>query len=166
MEYSSLKTNVTLLEVERALKLSPLQIKNLCRGILAEPPVEKEETVSERTLFFLFLADMLNRIGGLSSDEQNLLLTEIATREPAAPLAPDALRQLVIADGAFATWTGNAGFLRLGTGDMIEATPVTPVETIGYNLDELWRRNMALIAAINKREAHNAENACAGSADQ
>lgn len=48
---------------------------------------------------------------------------------------------LAFAELKFVTWTDCTGWLSLETGQRLSNLPVTPLETIGYNLPELFRRN-------------------------
>jgi predicted transcriptional regulator len=140
MEISDKKTNISCNILAAALKLSKLQTRAIFTGILRKPQPEPTEKLTERELFFLFIADMLIRIGTLSAEQQQLILSELAQSEGTTA---GGLRQLIIVDGQYVTWTGQTGFIALDTGEKLETLADPPVETIGYNLDELYRRGLA-----------------------
>jgi hypothetical protein len=48
---------------------------------------------------------------------------------------------LAFAERHYVTWTGLTGYLYLPTCTRMPKLPVTPLESIGYNLTELFRRN-------------------------
>lgn len=102
---------------------------------------------------------MLERVGGLQPEQRQLLLTEVY----ASGLADlPGLQQLIIVDGTYCTWTGQNAFLVLDTGETIQTLPAPPLETIGYNLNELWRRGISL---VEKSTAHGKKNT-AGSVEK
>jgi hypothetical protein len=50
---------------------------------------------------------------------------------------------LVFVERNFCTWTGATGYVDLRDGTVAKQLPVTAVESIAYNLMELYRRNRA-----------------------
>ena len=59
----------------------------------------------------------------------------------------------MFADEKYCTWTGATGWLELETGDMVKDNVGPFIETIGYNLSELFRRHE--IALKHKVAAHD-----------
>lgn len=59
---------------------------------------------------------------------------------------------LVFAERNFCTWTGGTGYLDLKDGSTCKQVPVTPMESIAYNLVELFRRNAARCKDAIKRQ--------------
>jgi len=141
METSVEKPELTLSIVAPCLKLSKLQTRAIFTGILQRTPPEPQTPLDEESLFFLFVADMLERVDGLTSEQRQLLLTEM--RAAGLATAPG-LRQLILIDGKYSTWTQQQGFLILETAEIVNTLPDPPIETIGYNLNELCRRGILL----------------------
>ena len=136
-----------------------------------------DATLSANDVFYIFLADMLENLAFLSS-EQRLLLLELmwASRDtedlPAAADQPCCTDQIAFADGRFATWTGQFGWTDLESGEQVTQLPRTPLETIAYNLIELRQRGVRLVenrAGLNvKNNAGSMEkpgNVCDSTAD-
>jgi hypothetical protein len=67
--------------------------------------------------------------------QANTLEPELRVGHP-----PESQLTLAFADTHFVTCTDAVGWLNLETGEH-QKLPVTPLETIGYNLAELFRRN-------------------------
>jgi hypothetical protein len=144
---SEQKGVLTLGIVTDMLQLSKLQIRTLFTTILgrANPPGETEPLDDEAKLFLL-VADLLEKLGFLKAEQRTLILTELKMRSAADECLP-CLNQLAFADNRYCTWTGRAGWLDLETGEVTETLPHPPIETIGYNLNELVRRATYCIEA-------------------
>ncbi len=138
--------------VAAVLDLSKLQIKNIFSVVLRRTTPGPTEKLTPADVWILLLADLLQRIKFLTPEQQTLLLSQIT---------PIVTAYLVFADGAHCTWTGRSGWLNTGTGDNDELQH-PPLETIGYNLDELYRRGVLKIA---NRAGLNAKHN-AGSVDE
>lgn len=154
METSGEKTGISLNILAAVLKLDKLQIRAIFTGVLGKPQPNPAVALNELDLFFLFTANMLHRMVGLKTEQQHLILSEL---HAANIFSIPHLRQLIIIDGQYFTWTGRAGFLCLQTGEEVATLPDNPVETIGYNLDELYRRGIALAEKnVNHVKKNNA----------
>jgi hypothetical protein len=71
-------------------------------------------------------------------------------------ILPSALNDptLAFADKKFVTWTGWQGWTSLDSGRGHSKLPMTPLESIAYNLAELFKRNYHQAKA--RRDAHSA----------
>ena len=129
------------------LKLSKLQIRSLFTTILGwtEPPAENTPLDPESKLFIL-LADLLEKLAFLQPEQRLLILTELRNRTLDGDCVA-CLNQLAFADNQYCTWTGQTGWLDLESGDVIANLAHPPIETIGYNLNELVRRATYCIEA-------------------
>jgi len=159
METSGEKTIASLNILAAVLKLDKLQIRAIFTGILGKPQPNPAEKLSSRDVFFLVAADALNRMGCLKPEQQHLILSELHTADIVT--APP-LRQLIIVDGQYFTWTGHSRFVCLKTGENVSELPDVPVETIGYNLDELYRRGLILAEKNN----NHVKKSIAGSVEE
>ena len=130
--------------VTETVKLSKLQLRNIVKLASLELPAPNDE-IAPDLLICVLTADMLMRLSFLSAEQRELILVESA---PAQITGISNFAQLVFADGNYCTWTGNTGFLNLESGDTVTQIPVPPMETISYNLNELYRRG---ISQITKR---------------
>ena len=141
--------------VTSVLGLSKLQIKNIFSVLLRRPAPEPPAKLSTADVWYLLLADLLQRVKFLKPEQQALLITQMQL--------PDTVHlvHLVFADATHCTWTGRTGFLSLETGETAELQH-PPLETIGYNLEELYRRGVLKIA---NRAGLNAKHN-AGSVDE
>ena len=137
--------------VTQNMELSKLQIRSLMRLINSAEPAP-EEPVSANLLLALLLAELLEKIR-LTAEQRNLIMVE--TRVAQGSAVGGELAQICLVDGAYCVATGLAGFLDLSTGDIItERLPIPPMETISYNLVELYRRGKQRIL---NRSGLNAE---------
>jgi hypothetical protein len=75
---------------------------------------------------------------------------------------PQPFLQFVVADNQYCMWTNMTGQYDLKSGEIGGKIPNGVLETVGYNLNELYRRGTAEIRA---RHEH-AQNNSAGSVDQ
>jgi hypothetical protein len=148
IDTSEEKKDLTLDMVMQVVKLSKLQIRNLFTAVLKKSVPPGDGIFSRDDLFCVLVADMLERLAFLKA-EQRLLIVEGVWTVKSQPLPPDApccLNQLVFADGRYCTWTGHTGFVDLETGDeFLGILPSPPLESIAYNLDELYRRGVLQI---------------------
>lgn len=123
--------------------------------------------VDTEATFYLLLADMLENLAFLSS-EQRLLIGEALrqTRQelelPIEDIQSDCSTTLAFADGRHVTWTGALGWMALDSGERCDFLPRRPLETIAYNLSELYRRGVQLI----KSRAGLNDNHSAGSVEE
>jgi hypothetical protein len=149
---------LTLAMVTPILKLSKLQIRAALAPIngtwFEKNP---DEVLPEMGFMALLLADLLERIPFLKPEQRS----EIFRQMFAANL--EAVSQLAFADGNWCTWSGQTGWLDLETGDLVQAVPAPPVETIGYNLGALQQRALQEIA---KRKDRHASQHSAGSVEE
>jgi hypothetical protein len=159
--------DLTLDMVMRVVKLSKLQVRGIFTAVLQRGFAAGSDYVDKEAVFYLLLADMLENLQFLSS-EQRLLVGEMMRRSQYdAGLDADALTSgcgytLAFADGRYATWTGAPGWVSLDSGDHVAQIPRPPLETIAYNLDELYRRGVQI---IKSRSGLNVDNS-AGSVEK
>lgn len=125
--------------VTPALRLSKLQTRALFTGVLGKTMPDDDAVLNNTEFMFLLLADLLEKLPFLQAAQRTLILTEMY-RGPFGAGCDSCLNQMVFADERFCTWTKNFGFIDLETGDMGVAPKSVPMETIGYNLNELVRR--------------------------
>jgi hypothetical protein len=106
--------------------------------------------VDTEALFYLLVADMLENLNFLSG-EQRLMIGELLrqTRQeldlPIEDIQGDCSATLAFADGRHVTWTGALGWIELESGEKQNFLPRRPLETIAYNLSELYRRGVQII---------------------
>lgn len=159
METSSEETGLTLNIVTSVLKLSKLQIRAIFTGVLGKPQPEGDANLPQKDIFFLCVGDMLERMGSLKPEQRQLIMSEL---HAADVFTFPGLRQVIIADGKYCTWSGATGFIDIETGEQVAPLPDPPMETIGYNLNELYRRGLLL---AEKRKNH-VEKSAAGSVEK
>jgi hypothetical protein len=136
MGTSSEKTAVTWSIVTDVVKLSKLQLRNIVKTAGVADP-QPTDPVDPNLLMRVLLADMLERLVFLTPEQRALILTETIYSQK---LAITEMAQVAFADGRYCVWTGSNGFLDLESGDMIPNLPRPPMETISYNLNELYAR--------------------------
>jgi hypothetical protein len=136
METSKEENPVTWSMVTAAIKLSKLQLRNIVRSAAFQEPTP-DSVVDDHLLIRVMLAEMLERLAFLTAEQRALILAET---NYAQKTAITDMAQLAFADGRYCLWTGSFGFLDLESGDTIQQLPVPPMETISYNLNELYRR--------------------------
>jgi hypothetical protein len=163
METSGEEKSLTLGMITRALSLGKLQIRNLFLTVLGQNTPPEDEIISARVLLFLLTADLLEKIAFLTADKKTIILTELWRGLCGDPNLFKQLNQLMFADSQYCTWTGRVGFLDLETGDDMPQLTHPPIESIGYNLSELYRRGRLL---IENRSGLNVEKHTAGSVDE
>ena len=145
---------LTLQILARVLKLSKLSIANIFRTIVGQKQPTPEEELSVPVAVFLLLADRFERLPFLEPEQRAVLLSEIWS---SLFQADNFLRQqvhVVFIDNSYCTWTGQTRFLDMKTGESVEKLPHPALETIGYNLNELYRRGLMHAQTSQKRAAH------------
>jgi hypothetical protein len=123
--------------VTQAVKLSKLQIKNIFRVRGVEPP-PAEQVIQPDELILILAADMLEKLLFLQPEQRTLILDSIS--ECLGGVIAGDFTQLGFVDGQYCLWTGNTGFLDINSGDTLKELPAFPLESISYNLNELYRR--------------------------
>lgn len=129
--------------VIQILQLSKLQIRNVFSDIL-RMDYPDNVPLDQVSVFYLLLADLLEKLAFLTSEQRALILRE-THRTLANPFVENFFVQLVFFDNAHVTWTGQEGFLSLETGEEIPQLPRPALEAIGYNLCELYERGVLKI---------------------
>ena len=142
-------------------KLSALQQRALLRHLLNGAAVE----YGPGDCMLIWLAHHLEGVGFLSHEQRALLLEEmapdlqlvgrridvgiqVAARADPGCAVPN--YQLVFAEGRYATWTDKLGFLDLTDGMWVDKTPRPILESRGYNLTELFCRNVERCSATQQ----------------
>jgi hypothetical protein len=156
METSVDKKSLTLDMVMAVLKLSKLQARTVFTGSLNRPFPAADTVLNGAEIYALLLADMLENLAFLQPAQRALILTELTPRDPADCLTCDP-DLLVFADGQYCTWTGKSCFTDLQTGEPVMELPSPFMETISYNLSELYRRGV--LKAENRAGFHVKNNA-------
>ena len=149
--------------ITRVLKLSKLQIRNLFLTVIGSPQPQENDAVAERVLLFLLTADLFEKLAFLKPEQKIAILGELWRNLFMSAELFTQLNQLVFADSQYCTWTNRVGFLDLETGDTAAQLPHPPMESIGYNLSELYRRGRLL---IENRSGLNVKKHNAGSVDE
>ena len=146
--------------VTGAVKLSKLQLRNIVKtGGFSAP--DNDTPLSSDLIMRILTADMLERLAFLKPEQKTLILDESDAAQKTALVG---LAQLAFADGRYCTWTGHTGFLDIESVEMLTELPVPPMETISYNLHELFRRGKH---QIEKRNGYHAKRSNdAGDVDQ
>ena len=150
------RKSLTLDMVMAVLKLSKLQARTVFTGVLAKPLPAGDTALSKVDIFTLLVADMLENIAFLQPAQRSLILAELAARGMTdCPTCDPNL--LAFADGHYCTWTGHTGWTDLETGEPLTTIPDPFMETISYNLNELYRRGV--LKAENRAGFHVKHNA-------
>jgi hypothetical protein len=157
------KIDLTFGMVVGALKLSKLQIRTLFLTILQNDPPAEQTPLSDEVVNFLLIADLLEKAAFLRPEQRTLILTNLWQRLLSQPGPEEGLHQLLFADEQYCTWTGQTGFLDIDSGDHVPAPPHPIMESIGYNLTELYRRGRGY---IEKRSGLHVKKSNAGSVDE
>ena len=156
METSVDRKSLTLDMVMAVLKLSKLQTRTVFTGVLAQPMPAHDAELTKTAIFTLLVADMLENLGFLQPAQRSLILTELSARGMTdCPTCDPNL--LAFADGQYCTWTGHVGWTDLETGEQLPTIPNPFMETISYNLNELYRRGV--LKAENRAGFHVKHNA-------
>jgi len=157
--------NYTLEEVIPFLKMDQLQIS--VAAMARQEPISASDSLTESDIWFIVLADLLERLKFLQPAQRTLILATITgpvNKLVFPPISPadDEKRPIVMitfADGVFCSWTNNPGWLDLKTGAAVEKLPAWPIESLAYNLsrlvtDLLRKITQAKENGKNKRKAH------------
>ncbi len=117
--------------------LEPLQRRDVCHRLgFDKPPLAQTPFALEQCKVVWYYA-LLEKINFMAFDERERLLDaslDDVVRDSDAP------PMLVFYDKHLAVWTGRRKLLDLRTGAYVEK-PLPSLETIGYDLVELWRRS-------------------------
>lgn len=132
-------------------KWSPLQKRALLRNLLHYDATDEENEYPAGDCMVIWLAHLLEGALFLKPEQRQLLLEEITPDlqqfgkhiEEGLPEHRGVPNyQLVLAEGYYATWTNKEGFLDLREGTWVRSTPRPILESLGYNLTELFCRRM------------------------
>jgi hypothetical protein len=159
---SAKEKRLTFGMVTRALKLSKLQIRTLFLTVLREPMPAEDDRLSDTLLTVLVFADLLDRVAFLLPEQRSVIVTEIWDLFTSEAFNTQ-FNQIVFIDNQFTTWTGEKGFFDLQTAEWVDELPHPPLETIGYNLNELYRREKL---RIEKRSGFHVKKHHAGSVEE
>jgi len=146
--------------VTGGLKLSKLQVKNIFTTVLNKSMPVSDDIADPEDTFCLLAADALEKVAFLSPEQRTLILLEL---RPVLTVPCRVTVPLVFADGRYCAWEGRTGYLDLETGDQIEEIPHLPLQMIGYNLPELYRRGVWM---LENRNGFHVKKSTAGSVDQ
>ena len=141
-EASEVKIDLTYAMVMRVLKLSKLQIRAIFISILQKPLPAEEDILPAEDILMLLVADMLENLVFLQPEQRTVILSGLHETASSPNECPTCLNQLVFVESRYTTWTGQTGFVDLETGEQVMTLPHPPMETIGYNLTELYRRGV------------------------
>lgn len=133
--------------------LSRLRLAMLCRQYKLDAVPEATAYCPAYLLLGLWVAELL--AGTFLTEPQQIMLLDklqrplehcldgFAVTASAGRLkSPHLLWQIVFTDGQYATYTGAEHFVDLTTGDPI-TPPRPPLESISYNITELFLRRLA-----------------------
>ena len=150
------KKDLQLDMIMAVLKLSKLHARTVFTAALNKPLPAGATVLDTQEIYTLLVADMLENLAFLQPAQRSLILTELAARDmpDCVTCDPDLL---VFADGQYCTWTGHVGWTDLETGEPLTAIPDPFMETISYNLNELYRRGV--LKAENRAGFHVKHNA-------
>lgn len=134
--------------------MGPLEIRRLYRALsISGSPTKEDLELHAAACLGIWLARLLRQLKWLDSDQRYYLLEEM---RPAITVAGEQLSRETVADdpkrsqyqvifmGArYVTWTGTGSMLDLRKGEYIGHLPYPEIESLAYNLTELFRREMA-----------------------
>lgn len=146
--------------VTGGLKLSKLQVKNIFTTVLKKSTPAADSPADPADTFCLLAADALEKVSFLSPEQRTLILLEL---QPALTVPCQITMPLVFADGRYCTWEGRTGYTDLETGEQIDEIPHLPLQMIGYNLPELYRRGVWM---LENRNGFHVKKSAAGSVDE
>lgn len=146
------KLTITLGMVQRIIRLSKLQLRNLFLTRNKAVP-ETDAALPPDDVAVLVFAEMLEKLAFLRPEQRTLLIGELL---PVFEAVPHAARvyTLFFSDGKYALWEGRVGFLDLENGDTVEELANPAQETMMYNLNEIYRR---FIVKLEKRSGLHAK---------
>jgi hypothetical protein len=160
MEEVSGSKQLTFGMVTAGLKLSKLQVKNIFTTVLNKSMPVSNDSADPEDTFCLLAADALEKVAFLSPAQRTLILLEL---RPVLTVPCRVTVPLVFADGRYCAWEGRTGYLDLETGDQVDEIPHLPLQMIGYNLPELYRRGVWM---LENRNGFHVKKSAAGSVDQ
>lgn len=145
------KKSLTLDMVMAVLKLSKMQARTVFTVALNQPMPAADALLESADIRVLLLADMLENLAFLQPAQRTFILTSLAARKlgDCPTCDPDLL---AFADGKYCTWTGHTCWTDLETGEQLTVIPNPFMETISYNLNELYRRGV--LKAENRAGFH------------
>ena len=145
---------LTAAAIVSGMELSPLQLRAIFRaaGHTSVPP--DTQMLSAGECLQVWAAMLVTRLKFLDHAQQALLTEELAA---GIVLLGDLIVRedftqtpmVVIADSRYATWHHRTGWLDLVNGETVPAPPYPPLETVGYNLAVLFRRNLAACRKVS-----------------
>jgi hypothetical protein len=154
------KKQLTFGMVTAGINLSKLQVRAIFTTILKKSMPASEQVADLSDVFCLLVADLLENLACLRPEQRSLIVAELQPQLTAPPECP---KYLVFADSRYCTWSGQTGYLDLETGDRVEVPAAPVMESIGYNLNELYRRGVQL---LENRNGFHAKKSAAGSVDE
>lgn len=146
------KLTITLGMVQRIIRLSKLQLRNLFLARKKQVP-EAHGELEPADVSVLVFAEMLEKLAFLRPEQRTLLIGELLSIFEAVPTA-GRVYTLFFSDGKYALWEGRAGFLDIENGDTVEELANPAQETMMYNLNEIYRR---FIVKLEKRSGLHAK---------
>lgn len=141
--------------VTDGLLLSKLRLRAIFSSVLKKSTPPADEVVDPLDLRCLLVADMLEKMN-LTVDQRMLILTVL---QPGI----SSTNMMALADGRWLTWTGQKGFTDIFSGDDVMELKHPPMETIGYNLTELYRRGVQM---LERRNGFHVKKSDADSVDE
>lgn len=146
--------------VTDGLKLSKLQVKNIFTTTFKKSIPEQTDIADLEDTRWLLIADLLEKVPFLNAEQRTLILLEM---HQSLTVRHQNVAPLVFADERYCTWETQTGYLDLLTGETILEIPRQPLQMIGYNLPELYRRGVWM---LENRNGFHAKKSAAGSMDQ
>jgi hypothetical protein len=140
--------------VANTVSLSKLKLRSIALAFGLRPNSDYEP--SNMLIMRVLVVDLLEKLTFLTPEERELIADETrGAQEIAASNAADAkIAQIAFVDGQYILWTGSTGFFNIKTCENIRHLPNKPIETISYNLNELYRRG---VNQIRKRSGLDAK---------
>ncbi len=135
--------------------MGPLEIRRLFRTLNSEIRYEDagDHNLKAGYCLGIWVASLLRQLKWLDSDQRFCLLEACRDilvdygsimGDEHAGLKPKRTQcQLLFLGAKYATWTGSSRFLDLRTGEYVDRLPYPEVESVAYNLTELFRRETA-----------------------
>lgn len=139
----------------RGLTLPPLRQNFIFRELLQLKDTPQDLT--EQQCLALWVGDFLEHLGFLDSAQVQLLLRELWSELSTHSIQVAALSQpsfiLAFLDGRYATWPNHL-LLDLHTGQHVAQRKQPTLESLAYNLTELYHRNLR-----NRQSSQGGEHA-------
>lgn len=117
-----------------------LRSRWIFKELLQLPLPEAAEKIPAEASLLMWSGDLLERIG-LLSEQIQLVLSAVRPNIHFA-MEPNSSYQLVILDGRYLAYSSALTILDLESGDVLEKMPHTALESVAYNLGELYRRRL------------------------